>query len=196
MFRNYKLAGCLAIASALISIPSMILMAIDMFSEDSRLALANAITQTISATVFVLLMLYLRSYLQERLALGKQKVLFGFIIALGILIYGTSISISFLDPFSSIITILASSAPAILLGILLLVVALRIIKTKLPGTGYAKAYAYLVGATGLLNATILFADLAVLLNLASDIIMAVMFFNTAKGTDSTAALPLDSTSVA
>lgn len=196
MFRNYKLAGCLAIVSALISIPSMILMAIDLFTDDSRLAMANAITLAISATIFTLLMLYLRSYLEERLALGKQKVLFGFIIALGILTYGVGIVASFLDPLSSIITSLASVAPAIPLGILMLVVALRIIKSPLPDTGYAKAYAYLVGATGLLNATTLFADLAVLLNLASDIIMAVMFFNTTKGTDSTAALPLDSTSVA
>ncbi len=196
MFRNYKLAGSLAIVSALISIPSMILMAVDMFSEDSRLALANAITLAISATVFVLLMLYLRSYLEERLALGKQNVLFGFIIALGILTYGVGIVASFLDPLSSIITTLASAIPAIALGILMFVVALRIIQTKLPDTGYAKAYAYLVGATGLLNATILLADLAILLNLASDIIMAVMFFSTAKSNDSTAALPLDNTSAA
>ncbi|MEO4046056.1 hypothetical protein AAFN46_03055 [Pseudomonas sp. CAU 1711] len=176
MFRNYKIAGGLAIVSAVIAIPSMILMFIDMFTESAALGLASAVTQLISGTVFVLLMLYLRSYLEQHLGLGQQKILFGFIIATGALVPIAGIAMGFLDPFSSIVTMLAAMIPSILWGILMLVVAFRIINAKVVDVSYAKAYAYLVGATGLLNATILLSDLALLLGLASDIIMALMFF--------------------
>lgn len=180
MLRNYKIAGALAITSAVITIPSMILMVIDLFTESATLGLVNAAIQAISAVIFVLLMLYLRGYLEERLSLGKQTILFGFIITTGLLIYAVSITASFLDPVSSILTSLVAMVPSIALGILLMVVAFRIINSKVPDIGYAKGFAYLVGATGLLNATILLSDLAVMTNLASDILMALMFFAAGK----------------
>lgn len=189
MFRNYKLAGGLAIASAVIAIPSMILMLIDMFTESTALGLANAATQFISGIVFVLLMLYLRSYLETYLLLGKQKILFGFIIFIGALVPAAGIATGFLDPLSSIVAILVSLVPSILWGILMLVVAFRIINAKVADVSYAKAYAYVVGATGLLNATVLLSDLALLLSLASDIIMALMFFAVGKNKDRSEATP-------
>jgi hypothetical protein len=189
MFRNYKIAGGLAIASAVIAIPSMILMLIDMFTESAALGLANAATQLISGTVFVLLMLYLRSYLEQHLGLGQQKILFGFIIAAGALVPVAGIAMGFLDPFSAIMTMLVAMIPSILWGILMLVVAFRIINAKVADVSYAKAYAYLIGAAGLLNATVLLSDLALLLGLASDIIMALMFFAASKNQDHNEAAP-------
>ncbi|QKE64145.1 hypothetical protein HNE05_12565 [Aquipseudomonas campi] len=195
MFSNFKLAGCLAIASAVMAIPSMILMLIDVFSENSALALANLVALSISATLFVLLMLYLRSYLETRMALGKQNILFGFIIVLGLLGYGVGVVASFLDPLTSLLTSLAALAPIIPLGILLMVVAWRILNVKTDSNGYTKAFAYLIGATGLFNATVLFSDLSVLLNIASDIILALMFFAESKQDDETP-LQLENTGTA
>lgn len=175
--KNYKLAGCISLLSAILAIPTSIFMILSMFGRQDEFSGYNIIITLISSVIFLAMMFYLRAFLDEKLGLGKQNGLMGSIVLLYI---SSNVSLLFFDMenmLGLIMLAVISVGLTIPLGILYFVLSQRILKSEgVSNVSHAKAFSYTMATTGLLLATLIFSEISILTSIIMDIFLALMFF--------------------
>lgn len=180
MLKNYLYGGIFAIFSALLTIPISILMVLSLFSTDQTLSNWNSILVLSHSIIFIFVFLYLKEFSQEKLNINNQAWLFYSIIILGLTINVLTAFIDFEQILSFFYMILISVALTIPLGVLFFVLSQKILKSGVENIAYSKATGYMLATTGLLMATVILSELAVISSILTDIFLALMFIANRK----------------
>jgi hypothetical protein len=177
LFKNYLYGGLFSILSAAITLPVTILMFLSFLSDDESLSNWNAMLVAFQSVVFVVVMLYLREFVRERLNTGNLLWLFSSIIVLGLAINILTLLLDMNQILSMLYLMIAILVLYIPLGVLLIILSQRILKSNTASVAYSKPTGHAVATTGILMATVFFAEFAIISSLFMDVFLALMFFS-------------------
>jgi len=175
MFSNYKIAALLSGIAALITIPLVIFFALIQFSNNNQFVFLNSLFILIQTIVIVYVILYLKNFLEEKIGLNNQKTIFLWICILIVFINAIGMVSSYFDTLTSILILILAIIPLIPLGVLYIIIGMRILKIKEHNVPHLKIVAYFIIIVGYLNATIIFSDLALLVDFILNIFLVLMF---------------------
>jgi len=180
LFKNYLVGGIFAIISALITLPLSIMSFVAIFDDGNSLSMWTTVLTAFHSIIVMFLMLYFKAFLEEKFQLSGLTWLFSLIILLTFAINGVSMAFDFESLSSLLVLVLVAVVLTIPLGILYFVLSQKIMKCDTDSVAHSKSTGYAVAATGLLMATLIFAEFSVLASMVMDILMALMFISNRK----------------
>lgn len=176
-----NLAGWLAVVSAVITFPGIILSIISGMVQvkSASLLYLEAIfnTGTTALTVFIFIML--KRLLNEKAKFHDVDKYITFLIWVTIIL--TVIEVLTL-PFSEIQGIIGLGVIVLIipLGIIYIVFGIKLLNCEDNLFGYLKPFSYLSIATGIMMAVVILIPLGMITSIISDIVLALIFFKAVK----------------
>ncbi len=179
--KNLNLAGWLSVAAAALAFPLLIISFISgiIGNTNTSLLYIEALFSTGYVALYVYIFVMLKRLLNEKAAFHDVDNYITLIIWMNIAI--TAVSIITL-PFTGAqgvigIGILLSLIP---LGVIYVVFGIKLLNCEDDLFGYLKPFSYLTIATGIMTAAVVLILLGIVTAIVSDVILALIFFKTAK----------------
>jgi hypothetical protein len=172
-----RLAGCLAMLNALLTIPWFIMTFVIAGKEGLLPKLADAVMQVSSTFIFVYTTVMLRTLLNRRYAFHLTDRFIDWLVKANIVLTAVSL-IGIISPD------VASSAGTfaliliVPLGVIQILFGLKLQQLPSDLEGLLRPYCYLTMATGLCLASIVMLPVGIITGAISDIMLGTIFFQT------------------
>ncbi len=179
--KGLNLAGWLSVVAAVLAFPSAVISFISGMVEGKNTALLylDVILSTANVVVYVYILIALKRLLNQKASFHDVDNYIMFSVWLSIAI--TTISIIAL-PFTEAQKIIGLGTLVLIIpfGIIYVVFGIKLLNCEDDLFGYLKPLSYLTIATGFMTAVVVLMLLGMLTAMISDVILALIFFKSAK----------------
>jgi hypothetical protein len=179
--KNLRLAGWLTILSAIVTLPLVALGLLSEFTADKSTAWSylEFIFNVAYTALFVYIFVMIRRLLNEKAGFHGADRYITTIIALNVVIALLAALASIFPEAEEVISmvVLVMVVPA---GVVSVIFGVKLLKCPDDLFGYLKPFAYLTIASGVMLATVILMLFAMLTSIAADIVLALIFFKSAK----------------
>ncbi len=172
---RFRIAGCLAMLNAFLTIPWVIMTFLLSAREGLFFKIAEVSMQTASTLMFIYTALTLRRLLNQRYAFHEIDRFIGWMIKANVVLTAVSIiGVASPDIASSAGTL--ALILIIPLGVIQLMLGLRLLRLSDEPKSLFRAYGYLNLVTGFCLATIIMIPVGILTGAIADIMLGTIFF--------------------
>jgi len=188
IFDNKNIAGWTSIASALVTIPVIVISMYSGYTEGIN-GEKNSIITTLDMTInsiylliFVIIFINFKNLLNSDLEITSLDLMITLVIGSNVLI--TSLSIISM-PFQALNNIVGVISVIFLIpyGILHTVFGIKIMKLDNELFGWRKSFSIFTIFTGISTATVILIPLGLITSMVSDVLLALIFFSSIKKTN-------------
>jgi hypothetical protein len=185
MKKRFRIAGCFSIANAVLSLPLFVASVLTGVAEAT--GTISGLTSRIITSVMSILMypiaiyilVALRKLFEQRYGYrGVSRILTTFIYISGVLMVASALGVisSATEAAAAILSVIG----LIVMGIMSVVYGIKLLSFDQELYGFRKLYAGTSIAAGVCYATVLLIPLGLLVGIASNIILAIIFFREAE----------------
>jgi hypothetical protein len=179
--KNLRLAGWLTILSAVVTLPLVALGLLSEFTADKSTAwiYLELIFNVAYTALFVYIFVMIKRLLNEKAGFHGADRYITTIIALNVVIALLAALASIFPEAEEVISmlVLVMVVPA---GVVSVIFGVKLLKCPDDLFGHLKPFAYLMIASGVMLATVILMLFAMLTSIAADIVLALIFFKSAK----------------
>jgi len=180
LFQNFTTAGIASILAALCILPIAFYPIASLFRTNSNTVIVSGVALNFIYLVLIIIIFQnLRFLLKERLNyLHLDKLLIAIIVA-NVIFFFINIALFFENKYHFEYAAVASGA-GVLYGVLSIFVGYQFLKIDSDLFGAKKPYAILTICYGICLITVILASMGIILGMAADIVLAIVFFKAAK----------------
>ena len=174
--QQLNLAGWLAVTSAVLQIPILLLsIMLEVLETGFAVRLASSLLGAVSLLLFVYIFVTLKALLGSRYDFHETDGLISALVVVNVVLVGLGLFSSVSEGATAAVGVLSLLA-LVPVGIVYIVFAIKLLRLQGDLYGMLKPLSYLSIATGFCFAVVVLLPIAIVTGVAVDIILAIIFF--------------------